>query len=60
MRSRLEIIWYGFLYSIYVSHVEIVVRVGKLVWVRMGKVGGLFFSTAIAGAVWDDFPITKC
>ena len=32
-----------FLYGIYVSHVEIVVRVGKLVWVRMGKVGGLIF-----------------
>ena len=43
MRSRLEIIWYGFLYSVHVSHVGIVVRVGKLVWVRMGKVGGLFW-----------------
>ena len=41
MRSRLEIVWYGFLYSVHVSHVGIVVRVGKLVWVRMGKVGGL-------------------
>ena len=43
MRSRLETIWYGFLYSIYVSHVGILVRVRKLVWVRMGKVGGLFW-----------------
>ena len=42
MRSRFEIIWHGFLYSIYDSHVEILVRVKKLVWLRMGKVGGLF------------------
>ena len=59
MRSRLEIIWYGFFYSISVSHVGIVVMVGKLVWVRMGKVGGLIFGM-IAGAVWGDSPITKC
>ena len=36
MRSRLETIWYVFFYNIYVSHVGIVVRVGKLVWVRLG------------------------
>ena len=67
MRLRREIIWHSFLYSIYVSHVEILVRVGKLVWLRLSKVGGLFLvlfepvsSTAIAGAVWSDFLITKC
>ena len=43
MRFRCEIIWHTFLYSIYVSHAEILVRVGKLVWLRMGKVGGLFW-----------------
>ena len=47
MRSRLEIIWYGFFDSIYVSHVGIVVRVGKLVWVRMGKVAGLIFGMMV-------------
>ena len=41
MRSRPEIVWHGFLYSIYDGHVEILVRVGKLVGLRMGKVGDL-------------------
>ena len=41
MRSRPVIVWHGFLYSIYDSHVEILVRVGKLVGLRMGKVGDL-------------------
>ena len=49
MQLRLEIIWYGFFEfcGIYVSHVGIVVRVGKLVWVRMGKVGGLIFGMMV-------------
>lgn len=42
MRLRREIIWHTFFYSISVSHIEIRVRVGKLVWLMMGKVGGLF------------------
>ena len=43
MRLGREIIWHGFLYRVYVSHVEILVRVGKLVCLRMGNVGGLFW-----------------
>ena len=47
MRLRREIIWHSFLYSIYVSHVEILVRVGKLVWLRMGKVRELIFGMIV-------------
>jgi len=46
------------------------VRVGKLVWLRMGKVKGLIFGMIVRirqriprrlrGAVLGDFPITKC
>ena len=52
MQLRLEIIWYGFFEfcSIYASHVGIVVRVGKLVWVRMGKVGGLIFGMIVCSS----------
>ena len=41
MRSRPEIVWHGFLHRIYGGHVEILVRVGKLVGLKMGKVGDL-------------------
>ena len=43
MCSGFEIIWHGFLYIIYISPVEILVRVGKLVSLRMGEVGGLLW-----------------
>ena len=47
MCLRREIIWHSFLYSIYVSHVEILVRVGKLVWLRMGKVREFIFGMIV-------------